>query len=113
MANEDYTMGTAQDDRDEDVAARQDEVAAVNAWHGIMDALPVGLADDLRVATEVMRHVGRALNHERTGEPFEHYQTALNDAAAEARHRNPLILVGRIKRLNELADAVEAKELAL
>ena len=108
---EDFMMGTAQDQRDDDLAARQEE-DAVDAWHGVMDALPVGLAADLKVAAKVLHHVGRALQAERNGEPFDYYQTALNDAAAVIRDTHVDTRPGRITRIKTLADAIEAKELA-
>lgn len=108
MASEDYMMETAREAFERGRA----EANRVDAWHGIMTAVEGVHASDLRVAAEVLRHIGRALQAERDGEPFDHYQLALNDAAAVVRdtHRDQRPL--RITRIRELADAVEAKELA-
>ena len=88
------------------------DATRVDAWHGVMSAVEGVDVTDLRVAAEVLRHVGRALQSERDGEDYEYFRLAMNDAAAVVRdtHRDQRPL--RITRIRELADAVEAKELA-
>ena len=83
-----------------------------DAWHGVMSVVERVPAEDLRVAARVLHDIGRALNHERNGEPFDFYQTALNDAAAELRARDLTVLMARIENLRSLAEAIEAVELA-
>ena len=88
------------------------EANQVDAWHGVMDALPEGVATDLAVVLRVAELLADAGVRDRLEDRREFTEEKLWEAMIIFNAPSPHLIEARIRRLRELQEAVEAKELA-